>query len=87
MLDLVGNPLDRFSANEAHIYHYDNMPWQYTAKEYGFKNGDFQMKNCDMFLVFAKKNRRGLTASTHHLCFRAKIRKIMSIPVNPSFTI
>ena len=25
--------------------------------------------------------------STHDLCFRAKIRKIMYTPVNPSFTI
>ena len=25
--------------------------------------------------------------STHNLCFRAKIRKIMFTPVNPSFTI
>ena len=36
------------------------------------------MKNCDFFLIFAKRIDRGFTeavlTSTHDLCFRAKIR-------------
>ena len=27
---------------------------QYTAIFQGFKNGNFQMKKCDIFLIFAK---------------------------------
>ena len=45
------------------------------------------MKNCDIFLFFAKKQNVGtrknrlnlnevVLTSTHNLCFRAKIRKI-----------
>ena len=39
----------------------------------------FQMKNCDIFLIFAQNIDRGYTeavlTSTHNLCLRAKIRK------------
>ena len=56
------------------------------------------MKNCDIFSYFAQNIDRGYTLeppqrgeavlrSTHNLCFRAKIRKIVYTPVNPSFTI
>ena len=49
--DLVGNPEDRFSQNEAHIVcahenlmsHYVNTPMQYTAS--------FTAANCDVFLL------------------------------------
>ena len=31
-----------------------NMPMIYTAIFRGCKNGNFQMKNCDLFLIFAQ---------------------------------
>ena len=64
--------------------HYENTPMQYTAIFHGCKNGKFQMKNCDSFLIFAQnkdvgihKNRHteAVLTSTHDLCLRAKIRK------------
>ena len=61
MSDLVGNPEDQFSQKGAHLKigktmdtpeklktHYHNKPMQYTVI-YGCKNGNFQMKNCDIF--------------------------------------
>ena len=36
------------------IFHYANMPMQYTAIFHGCKNGNFQMNNCDIFLIFAQ---------------------------------
>ena len=35
------------------IIHYDNTPIQYTVIFHGCKNDYFQMKNCDIFLIFA----------------------------------
>ena len=83
MSDLVGNPEDRFSHDEAHLVsvsltglcsilhflwllklpnlHYDNMPIQYTAIFHGCKNDKFQMKNCDIFLIFAQNIDRWYT--------------------------
>ena len=37
-----------------HNIHYANMSVQYTATFHGFKNDNFQMKNCDVFLNFAQ---------------------------------
>ena len=34
--------------------HYENTPMQYTAIFQGRKNDNFQMKNCDVFLIFAQ---------------------------------
>ena len=36
------------------VLHYENMPMQYTAIFHGRKNDNFQMKNCDSFLIFAQ---------------------------------
>ena len=41
--------------------HYDNTPMQYTAILKGCKYGNFQMKNCDFFLIFAQNIDRGYT--------------------------
>ena len=41
--------------------HYENMPIQYTTIFQGCKNGNFQMKKCDMFLIFAKNIDCGYT--------------------------
>ena len=62
------------------ICHYENMPMQYNAIFHGRKNDNFQMKNCDIFLIFAKNIDCGYTLEPHHnthnLCFRANIRKL-----------
>ena len=34
--------------------HYENKPKQYSAIFHGCKNDNFQMKNCDNFLIFAQ---------------------------------
>ena len=34
--------------------HYENTPMQYAAIFKGCKNGNFQMKNCDIFLFLLK---------------------------------
>ena len=39
--------------------HYYNTPMLYTAIFHGCKNGNFQMKNCDIFLIFAQNVDRG----------------------------
>ena len=69
--------------------HYDSTPMQYSAIFNDCKNGNFQMKNCDIFIIFAQNIDCGSTLDlkrTHNLYFRAKIRKVYT-PVNPSFTI
>ena len=63
----------------------------YTAIFHGCKNNKFRLKNCKMFLIFALNKDHGYTeavlTSTHNLCYRAKISKIMCTSVNPSFTV
>ena len=61
------------------------------------KKENFQIKNCDIFHISSQNidcgyslkppRREAVLISTHNLCFRAKLRKIMYTPVNPSFTI
>ena len=34
--------------------HYPKMPMRYTANFNDCKNGNFQMKNCDIVLIFAQ---------------------------------
>ena len=66
------------------------MPMQYTEIFKVVKNGNFQKKIFDIFLIFAQNIDCGYTfepvlTSTHNLCFGAKIRKI-GIPLqNPAF--
>ena len=59
--------------------HFDSTPIQYAVIFHGCENDYFQMKNCDIFLIFAQTIDRGYTevvlTSTHDLCLRAKIRK------------
>ena len=70
MADVVGNPEDRFSHNEAQMIscldcergiHYANMSVQYTAIFHGCKNDNFQMKMLDIFLISAQKIDCGYT--------------------------
>ena len=41
--------------------HYDNTPMQYIAIFHGCKNVNFQMKNCNIFLICAKNIDCGYT--------------------------
>ena len=69
---------------------------QYAAIFKGCKNGNFQMKNCDIFLIFAQNidfwytlepPQRGGSNEYPQSLFKSKNKKIMYTPVNPSFTI
>ena len=40
---------------------YANMPMLYTVIFHGCKNNNFQMKNCDAFLIFAQNIDCGYT--------------------------
>ena len=46
--------------------HYANMSVQYTTIFHGFKNGNFQMKKCDIFLIFAQNIDRGYSLEPPH---------------------
>ena len=48
-------------ADLVHICHYENMPIQNIVIFHGCKNDNFQMKNCDIFLIFAVNMDRGYT--------------------------
>ena len=41
--------------------HYENTPMQYTAIFHGCKNDNFQMKNINIFLIFAQNIDCGYT--------------------------
>ena len=45
------------------FYHYENTPMQnmYTAIFHSLKIDNFQMKNCDIFLIFAQNTDSGYT--------------------------
>ena len=65
----------------------ENITMLYTAIFHGCKKDNFQIKNCDFNFNFAQNIDEAVLTSTHNLCLRAKIRKKMYTPVNPSFTI
>ena len=46
--------------------HYENTPMQYLAIFHGRKNDNFQMKNCDNFLIFAQNIDCGYTLEPPH---------------------
>ena len=75
--------------------HYENMPIQICSKFYHQKNENFQIKNSDIFHIFApnidcgyslEPPRRGGYNEYPQSLFWAEIRKIMYTPVNPSFS-
>ena len=67
------------------------MYMQYTAIFHGCKNDNYQMKNSDIFLIFAQNIDFGymleqaVLTSTHNLCFRANIRRKNEYPCKPQF--
>ena len=102
-LIIYKNPLlNKSEASANRRSHYDNTPIQYTVIFHGCKNDNFQMKNCDIFLIFAQSIDCGypqsnidcgytqsmLIVGTHNLCFRAiNKNKNMYTNVNLNFTI
>ena len=59
----------------------ETLPCNNAAISKSGKNDNFQMKNCDIFLIFAQNIHRRHTlepphTSNHNLCFEAKIRQI-----------
>ena len=48
------------------VSHYENTPIQYTVIFHGCKNDYFQMKNYDVFLIFAQNIDRGYTLEPPH---------------------
>ena len=50
---LVMTSVDVFLASKG-SYHYANTPMLYTAFFHDCKNVNFQMKNCDIFLIFTQ---------------------------------
>ena len=63
------------------------MPMQYTAIFHGCKNDNFQMKNCDIFLIFAVNIDRGYTLEPPTGYVLEQNKKIRFTPVNPNFII
>ena len=47
-------------------FHYENTPMQYTAIFHCCKNDNFQMKNSDIFLIFAQNIDRGYMLEPPH---------------------
>ena len=61
------NFLFLFGANDRLSYfNYANMPMQYTMIFHGCKNYNFQIKNCDIFLIFAPNIDCGYTLELPH---------------------
>ena len=48
---------------------------QYTVIFHSCKNGNFQMKNCDICFIFAQNIDRGYMLELN-LCFRAKLKNV-----------
>ena len=62
----MAQPCDHFIILTCLCNHYDNNTLQYTAIFQGCKNDNFQMKNCDIFLLFAKNIDHGYTLELPH---------------------
>ena len=53
--------VERKYLRQSQYLHYANMPMQYTAIFHGCKNANFQMKNYNIFLIFAQNIDCGYT--------------------------
>ena len=68
----------------------NNTPMQYKCDFGALKFGNFHMKKCDIFLVFAQNINCGYTKEPLHFSIIYVLeqkKKKMNTPVNPSFTI
>ena len=77
-------------------FHYEYMPMQYTEIFKVVKNENFQLKNFDIFLIFAQNidcgyklepPRRGGSNEYLQSMFWSKNKKNRYYPANPSFAI
>ena len=78
------------------MYHYENLPMQYTEIFKVVKNENFQYKFCFIFLIFAQNincgytlepPRRGGSNEYPQYMFWSKNKKNRSTPAYPSFAI
>ena len=78
------------------MYHYENLPMQYTEKFFGCKNEIFQWTNFNIFLIFAQNidcgytlepPRRGGSNEYPQSMFWSKNKKNKYTPAYPSFAI
>ena len=78
------------------LYHYENMPVQYTEIFKVVKNENFRWKKFDIFLIFAQNidcgytlepPRRGGSNEYPQSMFWSKNKKNRYTPAYPSFTI
>ena len=92
VMERPDQPMNSHSLNR----HYENTPIQIYRLFYHQKNGNFQIKNSDIFLISAQNIDRGYSLEPprqggsneyQQSMFSSKMRKIMYTPVNPSFTI
>ena len=83
-------------ASWATSLHNENMPMQYTEIFKAIKNENFQQKNFDSFLIFAKNRDCGYSLEPPHRggsneypqsMFWSKNKKNRYTPVYPSFAI
>ena len=86
MLSLMGNTQAMNNIFTLRKHAYSNI-----LKILPPKIENFHVKNSDIFHISAQNIDCGygeaVLTSTHNICFRAEIRKIVYSPVNPSFTI
>ena len=54
------------SSRSCELSHYENAPMRYTAIFHGHKNDNFQLKNCNNFLIFAQNIDCGNTLESPH---------------------
>ena len=47
------------------VKHYDNTPMKYTVIFYSIKKDNYQLKNIDLFLIFAKNRLRVLVMNVY----------------------
>ena len=68
---MIDTPFFHYIETKPHFlllppFHYANMSVQYTAIFHGCKYGNFQMKKCDDFLIFAQNIDCGYTLEPPH---------------------
>ena len=55
-----------------HLFHYENVPMQYTENFFESKTLKFHWKKFDIFNIFAQNIDCGYMLSTHNLCLDQK---------------
>ena len=85
-----------FKIGWLYTFYYENLPMQYTQIFLALKIENFQLKNFDIFLIFAQnidcrytleQPRRGDSNEYPQSMFWSKNKKNRYTPANPSFSI